>query len=123
MIDTGGAPKHRVISLMKASIWMFMTHAPAEGPHAGDDAEALHDRRLDRFAVSAVCWMKRKDVRRSASAQVLENGALDCVFRPTAVAGAAHGTPSGTGFAFGKRLPPMTLMEKSVGPIRTFFGP
>jgi hypothetical protein len=68
---------------------MFMTHAPAEGPHAGDDAEALQDRGLDRLAVSAVCWMKRKDVRHSASAQVLDNGALNCVFRPTAVAGAA----------------------------------
>jgi hypothetical protein len=47
--------------------------------------------------------MERKDTRRSAGAQVLENGALDCVFRPTAVAGAAHGTPFGTGFACGKR--------------------
>jgi len=41
--------------------------------------------------MAAVCWMERKNTRRSAGAQVLENGALDCVFRPTAVAGAAHG--------------------------------
>ena len=89
MIDTGGAPKHRVISLMKASIWMFMTHAPAEGPHAGDDAEALQDRGLDRLAIAAVGGMKRKDVRRSARAQVLEDGALDCGLGTSAAAGHA----------------------------------
>ena len=84
---------------------LFRAHAPAwcldlhredtavvdgnEVGHAGDDAEALQDRGLDRLAITAVCWMKRKDVRHSASAQVLDNGALNCVFRPTAVAGAA----------------------------------
>jgi hypothetical protein len=35
--------------------------------------------------------MERKDTRRSAGAQVLENGALDGVFTPTAVAGVAVG--------------------------------
>jgi hypothetical protein len=72
-------------------------------PPTGDGAETLHDRGLDRLAITAIRDVKGKDTRRSAGAQVLENGALDCVFRPTAVAGAAHGTPFGTGFACGKR--------------------
>src|SRR5262249_44583188 len=46
-----------------------------------------------RLAIAAVCWMERKDTGRSAGAQVLENGALDCVFRPTAMASSAHGRP------------------------------
>jgi hypothetical protein len=78
--------------------------------HAGDDAEILHDRGLDRLAIAAIRDVKGNDTRRSAGAQVLKDGALDCVFRPTAVAGAAHGTPFGTGFACGKRSPPMTLI-------------
>src|SRR5262249_16825736 len=58
--------------------------------HAGDDAETLHDRGLDRLAIAAIRDVKRKGTRRSAGAQVLENGALDCVFRPTAQAGALY---------------------------------
>src|SRR5262249_44912609 len=52
--------------------------------HAGLDAETLHDRGLDRPAIAAVCWMERKDTRRSAGAQMLKKSALDGRLGPPA---------------------------------------
>src|SRR5262249_20797644 len=55
----------------------------------GRDADARHDRRRERRAITRVGRMEREYARRAARAQVLEDSALDGIFRPTAVAGAA----------------------------------
>jgi len=82
---------------VRARAWSEQEHVG----NAGHDAKTLHDRGLDRLAIAAVCWMERKDTRRSAGAQVLEDSALNCSLGTSAAA--AHGTPFGTGFACGKR--------------------
>ena len=51
-----------------------------DGEHvrrAGDDAEALQDRGLDRLAIAAVGGMEGEDARCASRAQVLEDSALN----------------------------------------------
>src|SRR5262249_6325002 len=45
--------------------------------HAGDDAETLHDRGLDRLAIAAVCWMECEYTWRAADTEMDEHGALN----------------------------------------------
>src|SRR5262249_35680622 len=49
---------------------------------------------LDRLAIAAIRDVKGKDTRRSAGAQMLKNGALDCGLRtlPAVTSAAGHGS-------------------------------
>src|SRR5262245_3871979 len=71
---------------------------------AGEHAHALELRAGDLVAALAIRGMGPEHAGLGAQTQMFDHGAVNLPFgRCEAAAGAAHGTPFGTGFACGKR--------------------